>query len=61
VVKVETIEMPGESTSIKIRDETKRDLFKVAARLQDERGKKVSLDEAITYLIAQCGKLEPKK
>lgn len=60
-IRVETIKMPSDSTSIKIRDETKRDLFKVAARLQDERGEKVSLDEAIVHLIARCGMLEPKK
>ena len=47
--------MPSDSTtSIKIQDETKRDLFKIAARLQDERGEKVSLDEAIAHLIARC-------
>jgi hypothetical protein len=48
------------SETIKVSKETKKSLLRVAAKLQDERGKRVDFDEAIQHLVSLTEKKRPE-
>ena len=46
-------------TTIAIKDDTKRELLKVAAELQMKLGRRVNFDETIRFLLQQRKKKNP--
>jgi len=40
------------SETVKVSKETKKNLFRVASRLQAQRGRRVNLNEAISHLLS---------
>ncbi len=47
------------SETIKVSKETKQSLIKIAARLQENKGKRVDFDEAIQHLMSSSEKKRP--
>lgn len=48
------------SETIKVSKEVKKSLIRVAAKLQDETGRRIDLDEAIRHLISPSYKKRPE-